>query len=176
MAARTPNPTAAAVVADAGPLITLEKVRGGFGILPGLFGRLVVPRPVMDELALSRVHPGEAAFTAALGLPVDVVDPGELLVPPPDLSIDRGELAAVSVAARMRVAVLLEDKDPRVFCDRIGVRYVGAAGLAVAASYRGVLGKAEAAGLIAQMWEARRLDPRTYRLALDAVEGGKPKA
>lgn len=124
----TNAPSRIAIVADAGPLITLEKVRGGFSVLPALFGRLIVPWQVLEEVEVSRIHPGEAAYLAALGLPVEVADPGELLAVPSRLTVDLGERAAVTLAVRRKVGVLLEDRAPRTWCDELGVPYIGAGG------------------------------------------------
>jgi len=54
------------IVSDAGPLISLEKITGGYRFIRRLYDRLIVPSAVLGELA-AKAFESEAAYSATMG-------------------------------------------------------------------------------------------------------------
>lgn len=109
------------VLSDTSPLNYLILI-GKVDILPTLFGEIVVPGAVIEELA----HPGSSD---SVRLWVNSL-PDWLIVKEPqavdsDLNLGRGEAAAISLALECQADLLLID-------DRKGFRAAKARGLAVA--------------------------------------------
>lgn len=50
------------IVSDTGPLISLEKITGGYRFIRCLYDRLVVPPAVMDELVAGPFETKEASL------------------------------------------------------------------------------------------------------------------
>lgn len=48
------------IVCDTGPLISLEKITGGYRFIKRLYGRLIVPEAVMDELVAGQFETKDA--------------------------------------------------------------------------------------------------------------------
>lgn len=131
-----------AVVSDTGPLIALARVER-LGLLRRLYGQIVIPSAVRDELALGSDRPGAKALAIALEAGWVSVQPATY----PDMvseiarHLDRGEAEAIALAGQRSARFLLIDdaKGRRVARQR-GIRVVGVAGMLLAAKSQGVLG------------------------------------
>jgi predicted nucleic acid-binding protein len=129
----------AVVVADTGPLNYLVQIEAA-DLLPKLFGRIVAPVAVRDELSHPRSPEAVRAWIAHAPHWLDIR-------PNPDLSnfiatpsLDEGERAAIELADAIDAALILMD-------DREGVAFARAKGLAVTGTL-GVLDLAAQHGLI----------------------------
>ncbi|HQU41925.1 MAG TPA: hypothetical protein PK867_03900 [Pirellulales bacterium] len=93
------------IVADSSPLIVLINI-GQVGLLPELFGEVVIPPAVAEELRADKRPPAVQAFIAA--------PPGWLIervpaVVEPIPALHPGELAAISLAMELKADLLLID-------------------------------------------------------------------
>lgn len=141
------------VVADTGPPHYLVLI-GAIEVLPILFGRIVLPVTVLDELKHPRTPelvrrwvadpPAWIEFAATPPL-------GNLLLP----NIGAGESAAISVALLRRADLVLMD-------DRLGVGATQAAGLRVIGTI-GLLDRAARRGLINLRASVARLRSTNFR-------------
>ena len=94
------------VVADASPFVGLIKIEC-VHILPGLFGSVVVPPEVLAELL--KTTQAEEVRSFARSLPAWLtVHIAAVIEPIADL--DRGEVAAISLAVQLKADVLLIDE------------------------------------------------------------------
>ncbi|MEO1087453.1 MAG: hypothetical protein AAFY88_24710, partial [Acidobacteriota bacterium] len=100
------------VVSDTGPLITLEKLPGGFELLRRLQEKILIPEQVMQELTDG--FESADAYLKQYGvsdlievIPIDL--PSEL-----DLSeLDPGEAAAIALAESRHLPLLIEERAGR---------------------------------------------------------------
>jgi uncharacterized protein len=111
------------VVADSSPLIYLSRV-GALHVLPALFGDVLVPRVVWEEISEKRPTARGIALRQAAWLRV-VENPSAQV----DLGLDAGETAAILVAESLHADLLLID-------ERVGRKVAQERGLAV----RGTVG------------------------------------
>lgn len=112
------------VVADSSPLIYLSRV-GVLHVLNSLFGEIIVPRAVWEEVVDRRPSaPGNDALRQASWLRV-----ADNPLRQENLGLDAGETAAILVAESLRADLLLVD-------ERVGRKVAQERGLTV----RGTLG------------------------------------
>jgi predicted nucleic acid-binding protein len=127
-----------AVVADAGPLIALATT-GHLSLLHGLFGHVLIPEAVRDELELSSHRPGAAALSRVLspkGWLVVNSTRGKGL---PTSALGMGESEAIEVAAREHAVLLIDDRRGRRAARGAGVSVIGTGRLLLAAKQKGLI-------------------------------------
>lgn len=128
------------IVCDTGPLIALSLI-DQLEILRGLYGRVLVPRAVLDEVVAGGLdRPGAASIVAADWLErVDGVTPDPLLA----AELGPGEAAVIAAAYRLhaRLVLLDERKARRIAARAYGLEVKGSAGILIAAKRAGLLGE-----------------------------------
>ncbi|MEI8258832.1 MAG: DUF3368 domain-containing protein [Deltaproteobacteria bacterium] len=121
------------VVPDAGPLIYLATA-GHLDLLAMLYQRVVVPRVVYDEVVVAGAGQAGAEEVAAASW-IEVMD-GE---PDADLArfLDRGEAAAIPLAARLGAVLLSDHAAARGEARRRSLVVIGTLGVLLLARNRG---------------------------------------
>jgi len=127
------------VVSDAGPLIYLGGV-GRLALLRDLFGRVVVPRQVWDEVVgASAERPGSAETAAAPWIDVRTASPSPLTERLSE-TLGTGEAAAIGLCLELRADLLLcDDLEARRVAAAQGIRIVGTLGILVRGKRAGLL-------------------------------------
>lgn len=131
------------VVSDAGPLIYLGSV-GRLALLRDLFGRVVVPRQVWNEVVGTGVErPGSAAVAAASW--IDVRTPAQSQLTERLVRVlDAGEAAAIGLCRELGADLLLcDDLEARRIAVGEGIRVVGTLGLLLRGKRAGLLDAVE---------------------------------
>jgi predicted nucleic acid-binding protein len=127
------------VVADAGPLIGLART-GLLDLLPQLYGKVLIPAPVLAELQVSEKRPGSQALLAAIEdgwLAAVSAAEGE---EPLSLALGAGEAGAIFLAGRIPCRfLLLDERRGRAVAKARGLRVVGTGGVLITAKQRGLL-------------------------------------
>lgn len=152
------------VVADSSPLIYLSRV-GVLHILPALFGDIIVPRVVWNEVVERRPSaPGIERLREATWLRV-VDNPS----PSVDLGLDPGETAAILVAESLHADLLLiDERVGRAVAQERGLTVRGTLGVLVQARQSDVLPALKPV-LNALNAEGFRIAPALVRQALEHV-------
>jgi uncharacterized protein len=128
------------VVVNTSPLIALDSI-GKLDILPKLFGRIVRPRSVVDELlAGRRVYGGSSYLFDAPWI--------ETLDDPPEAvfrkELGAGETAAIALAKKLKAdLLLLDDLAARHVAAALDLHISGTLGVLSAASRKGYLSNLE---------------------------------
>ncbi|MBI5595776.1 MAG: hypothetical protein HY928_06770 [Elusimicrobia bacterium] len=151
------------VVSDTGPLISLEKVAGGFPFLRLMADRVLVPEAVLQEAGAKLPNP--ESYLADHGIAdlaeiVRGIDVARIASMPGSRPLHRGELEALALAMDRGIPVLLEDGDARKVAKAAGLKFVGIGGLVLAAARRSVVGRGEALRLLDALLTANRLTRR----------------
>ncbi len=129
------------VIADSSPVIALVNI-GHIGLLPALFGQIIVPPQVAEELA----RPARPAPVRGL-----IASPPVWLLQQSPVSIEpipylhAGELAAISLARELRADLLLIDEARgRQAAAARQIPFAGTIGILELAADRGLLDLASA--------------------------------
>jgi len=122
------------VVSDTSPLTALLSV-GEEKILPGLFGGVVVPKAVRDELVRSHTSLPDWLQVRAVEDPVAARRLSSL--------VDEGEAEAIELAKELRADLLLiDERRGRRVAAAEGVAVIGLLGVVVLAKRRGLIASA----------------------------------
>jgi predicted nucleic acid-binding protein len=132
------------VVADTGPLNYLVQI-DAIDLLPKLFGTIIVPSAVRDELRHPRAPPGVRAWIVGVPSWLEVgpsAEPNNLAVSP---ALDEGERAAIALAANIDAdLILMDDRDAVAFARVQGFAVTGTLGVLDLAAQRGLIDLVEA--------------------------------
>ncbi|MBI3460421.1 DUF3368 domain-containing protein [Candidatus Acetothermia bacterium] len=112
------------IIADSSPLIGLSRINQ-LELLPKLFGSVLVPPVVVEEL-FSKGHEkkGVEALRAATWLKTqELKDPNTLKVI--SSTLDPGERAAIALAYESKEALLVDDLAARREAERLGIEIYG---------------------------------------------------
>jgi len=146
------------VVADTSPLNYLVLI-GEIDVLPQLYGRVLVPNAVVDELRHSAAPERVAEFAKSLPdwLQLGPAEPGDLSIAWAGMNhLDPGEVAAIMLASSHPGALLLMDETAgRSEAARRGIRSTGTLG---------ILRDAAASGLVDLPSAFQKLQATTFRL------------
>ena len=129
------------VVADAGPLIGLARV-GLLNLLRQLYGKILIPVQVLEELQISEDRPGSRALRAALeeGWIESAPLAGNAELDFLSLALGPGEAGAILLSGRIPYRfLLLDDRRGRAVATRRGLRVVGTGGVLLTAKQQGLL-------------------------------------
>ena len=126
------------VVADAGPLIAFGRV-GRLALLQQTLGEVLVPKHVLDECLQNPALPGAAAIQSALdqGVLLRAAESDPAL--PPFPMLDAGESAAIRLALKLSVPVLIDEKAGRKIAENLGLKVIGSLGVLLASKRQGHL-------------------------------------
>ena len=127
------------VVCNASPLINLARI-GQLALLPRLFGRLLLPQAVWQEVVEDgRGQPGAEEIRRAVWIERATVS-NQPLVHSLRQDLDAGEAEAIALAIEIQADwLLMDERLGRETAQHFGLRYVGLVGILSAAKQRGDL-------------------------------------
>ena len=116
------------IVSDTTPLISLMKV-SQLDLLAQLYGKILIPRAVYEELTSNKRFPAEAEQIKNSRF-ITIIDVKTTL----ELGLDRGETEAISYAKEMEADYLLMDEvKGRKVAKSLGLNVTGTIGILVTA-------------------------------------------
>lgn len=118
------------VVADAGPIIHLSRI-GHLDLIPFLYGRVVVPRQVYDEVVRTEgTPPGSEELRHAEWVEVEEREIRSKVSRLLEGHLDAGEAAALGLALDLKADLILsDDRQARSAAERLGFRVRGTLGI-----------------------------------------------
>lgn len=128
------------IVADAGPLIGLA-IAGRVEILGALFGKVLIPQAVLEELQIEASRPGSFALSKAKEegwLSTEDVPEGTDMTQLAEL-LDRGEAEAIVLAQSRDARLLIDERKGRAVARRRGVGVIGTGGVLLLAKREHVI-------------------------------------
>jgi predicted nucleic acid-binding protein len=157
------------VVSDTGPLISFERIPGGFAIMRRIVRIVIIPPQVLEELQSG--FPLGADYLTRHGIG-DFIRVEPAPPPPPAvLTLDTGERYAISLAVARNLPLLVEDRKARLIADRLGLKSTGALGMILAACETGRLSTMEAKACIEALHQSGRISGHLQDMALARVTG-----
>lgn len=156
-------------VSDTGPLISFERLPGGFALLRRLAPSIIIPHPVYEELRAGL--PVGADYLAHHGIAdfVRVVHVAQLL--PETAGLHEGERQAISLAAIRKTPLLIEERAGHGVAEKCGLRPIGAIGLILNAWKSGILTADEAAAYFVALHTGKRISRPMLDKLLEMVRG-----
>ena len=110
------------IVSNTGPLIALSRI-GRLGLLPKIFGRVLIPGAVRDE-SFRPFRPGAQEMKAASWLHVEELSSVAQALAE-SLPLDRGEAESIALATTRGQQLLIDERRGRTYATRTGVVIVG---------------------------------------------------
>ena len=126
------------VVADAGPLIAFGRI-GKIDLLSQVLGEVLVPNSVVSECLADPGKPGALAIREALRARLLIKSPDPSPAQPEFPILDAGESAAIRLALKLSVSVLIDEKAGRSIATQLGLIVIGTGGVLLAAKKRGLI-------------------------------------
>lgn len=160
------------VVSDAGPLISLEKLTGGFNLIRQLFDIIIVPQVVLDELAQGQ-HDNPQAYVHHFAIE-DLIEIRAVAVETALLESQRlheGEKQAIQLAVEFGLPLLIEEKIGRRLAEAAGLKISGIAGQIVRAHREGILSQETAAEKLGELLSGGRINIPLYEALMESVGG-----
>ncbi len=163
-----------AVVTDAGPLISLEKLPNGFALLEHTCAKLLLPQAVAAEV--SYFFPDEDAYFAQHRvrefIEVEVVTSTEItLHSGNDYSrLGEGERSAIALALELQIPLLVEERLARRLARERGLRVFGAAAIIKIACEEKGISSERGGELLRSLFDANRINRKVLRHLLRGLE------
>lgn len=124
------------VVVNTSPLIALDRI-GQLHILKALYGTIIRPQSVLDELKAGRDRYELSSTLCDAEWIITEPDPSEGML---RRELGPGEMAAIALAVRfMADLIVLDDLQARLVAESLGLRLTGTLGVLLAAFRAGYL-------------------------------------
>jgi predicted nucleic acid-binding protein len=158
-----------AVVSDTGPLISFEKIEGGFSLLRRMVGSVLIPPHVYMELAAG--FQADRSYFDHYGI-ADLVRIVEAPLPPAAADgLDEGERYAISLALSQGIPLLIEERQGREVARQIGIHTSGSIGLLLAAWQDRLISTEEAEAAFQGLFRAGRINRTLLDMSLSRILG-----
>lgn len=158
-----------AVVSDTGPLISFEKIEGGFSFLRKIVGTVFIPPQVYMELTAG--FSADHSYFDHFGI-ADLVQIVEAPLPPAAANgLDEGERYAIALALSRGVPLLIEERLGREVARQIGIPTSGAVGLLLSGWQDRLISSEEAETCLYGLLRAGRINRALLDMALSRIQG-----
>ena len=162
------------VVSDSTPLITLVKATQ-LQVLHELFGEIIIPEAVYDELTVNEKYIEEAQLinSSAFIRVISVDDRKSVSLLQRAAGLDLGESEAIIYAENNNADLLLVDEaSGRRVAKSMGIEIMGSIGVLVSAFRKGILSEDEVNDAFQRIRNANRhISEKLIKDALDVIRG-----
>lgn len=161
------DPPSQHIVCDTGPLISLEKVTGGYHFIRRLYDRLIVPPAVMGELVAGQfetkeayLHHFDAEDLVAVKHPTETssTEAGEDKTE----HLDEGEREAICLALELELPLLIEEEAGRDVARELGLHLSGIAGQLLKAVREEEISSDDASAKLTELRRAGRINRQIF--------------
>jgi predicted nucleic acid-binding protein len=157
------------IVSDTSPLISLEKIDGGYTLFRRLYDKVLVPPAVLRELAAGSFE-SEEAYRSHFEI-------GDLLqVETPEHSereetehLDPGEREAIELALEVDLTLLIEEEAGRTLARELGIRISGIAGQILQAVREEIIGADRANRMLRALKRKGRINQQVFESVKSAI-------
>ena len=163
------------IVCDTGPLISLEKITGGYRFIGRLYDRLIVPPAVMDELLAGQFETMDAYLRH-----FDAEDPvvvNHLEEPSSSGGIedktehlDQGEREAIRLAFELGLPLLIEQEAGRAVARELGLQISGVAGQLLKAVREEAISTDDALAKLTELRRSGRINQQIFEAIEVAIK------
>lgn len=158
------------IVSDTGPLISLEKMTDGYALMEKLYGQILIPPRVAQELCqgiflsweVYQAHYGFGDFASIVEVPNVKSYPGFE-------NLDGGEIEAICLAMERCLPLLIEEEQGRRIAASLGLKVSGIAGQILKAYRARLISAAVAQAHLAELLKAGRIGKRLHGGLIEAL-------
>jgi len=163
------------IVCDTGPLISLEKITGGYRFIGRLYDRLLVPTAVVDELVAGQFETKDAYlhhFEAEDLIVVESLSEARsaAAVEKKTKPLDNGEREAIQLALGQGLPLLIEEEAGRAVARELGLQISGIAGQLLKAAREGAISADGALNKLTELRQAGRINRHIFAAVGTAIE------
>jgi len=163
------------IVCDTGPLISLEKITGGYRFIKRLYDRLIVPPAVMDELVAGQFETKDAYLHHFDAEDLVVVKP---LAEPGSTGeignkmehLDKGERVAIHLALELELPLLIEEEAGRAVARELGIHISGIAGQLLKAVREESISGEDVSAKLSELRRAGRINQQIFEAVGAAIK------
>lgn len=158
------------IVSDTGPLISLEKLTGGFRFMRKLYDAVLIPPAVLRELAQGPFESAEA-YLAHYDVAdfLEVKNASSSSVQAQTEHLDEGERQAIQLAVDEALPLLIEEQAGRKTAQSLGLPLSGIAGQLRKGFQEGVLSADEAKLRLGELLHAGRINTKVHEIVGQAI-------
>jgi predicted nucleic acid-binding protein len=158
------------IVSDTSPLISLEKIDGGYELVRRLYDKVLVPPAVLRELAAGPFE-NEEAYLSHFGiddlLQVETPERSEL---DKTEHLDPGEREAIALALECDLPLLIEEEAGRTLARELGIRISGIAGQILHAVREEIIGGDRANRMLIALKRKGRINQQVFESVKRAID------
>lgn len=160
------------VVSDTGPLISLEKMKDGFGFIRRLCSKIIAPPSVLEELYRNSFPTAEEYLRAysvhdLIEVQIPSVIP-EVLNSNPRLH--QPEKDALALALEIQKTLWIEEEIGRSMALALGLEISGIAGQVLKANKKNLIDKEEASQKLGELFNGKRINRRFYEVLVEKIK------
>jgi predicted nucleic acid-binding protein len=150
------------IVSNTGPLISLEKLTGGYELFAKLFDRILIPPVVLQEVSEGMVGPEHYLRNYGIEALIEV-RPISAATRPLELErLHQGEAEAIQLAMELGLPLLIEETAGRQIASSLGLKISGTAGQILRAYRQQILASDEAKEMLSQLLHAGRINRKMH--------------
>ncbi|MGE0083651.1 MAG: hypothetical protein AB7S75_04455 [Desulfococcaceae bacterium] len=150
------------VVSNTGPLISLEKLRDGYGFIRKLYRKILIPHKVAEEI--SEWYENFESYLQHYKIRdlIEIRPVGEIVCIEGIQNLDEGEIEAISLASESGLELLIEETMGRSIALKAGIKISGIAGQIGSAYKAGLISKDEAEDNLQTLLKTCRINIRVH--------------
>ncbi|MBF0398451.1 MAG: hypothetical protein HQK78_16865 [Desulfobacterales bacterium] len=150
------------IVSNTGPLISLEKLRDGYGFIRKIYREILIPLKVAEEI--SEGYENVEAYLDRYQITdlISIKQVTEIVGIAGIESLDEGEIEAISLAVESGLELLIEETMGRSIALNAGIKISGIAGQIGYAFNSGLISKEEAEENLRTLLKSGRINNAVY--------------
>lgn len=150
------------IISDTGPLISLEKLENGYQFIQQLYGKILVPRVVIEEVYRGEfVSWDDYKSYYSVGDCLTVIDQ-ELDTLEILKDLDQGEQQAIQLAYNLQLPLLIEEEKGRKIAKQLGLKFSGIAGQIIKANRENLISTDHARKKLGELLKNGRIGKKMY--------------
>ncbi|VAX35101.1 Shikimate kinase I [hydrothermal vent metagenome] len=156
------------IISDTGPLISLEKLNGGYSFIQQLYDKIIIPSKVLEEIGQN--FPAQYLSHYNIEHLIEVREVSEIS----DISgletLHEGEVQAISLAYQLKLPLLIEEYQGRRIAAQTNIKFSGIAKQIVIAYKQGFIDRSNAVEKLKEMLKFGRINKLIYDALIIKVE------
>ncbi len=157
------------IVSDTGPLISLEKLENGYRFIQLLWGEILLPKVVTEELYQNQFvnwNDYKSYYNVSNSVKIleDKLDILEILK-----DLDKGEQQAIQLAYNLQLPLLIEEEKGRKIAKQLGLNFSGIAGQIIKAYRENLISANDGRKKLGELLRNGRIGKKMYHELVNII-------